>query len=70
MITLWSCEDTVGHRPYWEITHYRHNHSAFSGYRETPSRYSEIHCRKCGRFWRTKAKYVTRIPLAFPDPKC
>lgn len=31
------------------------NHSAFNGYRWTPSKYSEVHCLDCGRMWRTKA---------------
>ena len=32
--------------------------SAFSGSHYTPSDYSRIRCLKCGRYWRSKGKYV------------
>ena len=58
-----SCE--CGKRECWRVTAYRRNHSAFSGYRYTPSDYSELVCVRelggCGRRWRTKAKYVEEI---------
>lgn len=47
-----------------EVWTYRANHSAFSGYRRTTSRYSAVHCRNCGRIWRTKAAYVDELPMA------
>ncbi len=37
------------------------NHSAFNGYRWTPSKYSAVHCLDCGRVWRTKAD-VSHLP--------
>jgi hypothetical protein len=37
------------------------NHSAFNGYRRTPSDYSGLVCRSCGRVWRTKADYVSLV---------
>ena len=42
----------------WVVIHYRCNYSAFNGYRWTPSDYSCVTCNKCGRIWRTKAKYA------------
>lgn len=47
-----------------EVLTYRANYSAFSGYRWTASDYSEVHCRKCGKIWRTKAEYVDVLPMA------
>lgn len=38
------------------------NFSAFSGYHFTPSDYSEVVCGDCGTRWRTKARYVDRLP--------
>jgi hypothetical protein len=46
----------------WIVTVLRANYSAFSGYRWTPSDYSEVRCRRCGARWRTKASYVDRLP--------
>lgn len=63
------CHGTRAERmEHWEITAYRCNYSAFNGYRYTPSRYSEVHCKKCGQFWRTKAAYVRRLPIAPQNP--
>ncbi|MCK5012202.1 MAG: hypothetical protein KAS66_00120 [Candidatus Omnitrophica bacterium] len=45
----------------WFVTMYKHNKSAFSGYKYTPSEHSQIHCTECGTFWRTKAKYVDKL---------
>ena len=39
----------------WVVTMYRGNRSAFSGYHFTPSEYSELRCKACGRRWRTRA---------------
>jgi len=47
---------------HWRVYQRRCNHSAFSGYRRTPSDYSSIRCMKCGRVWRTKAGYVYSLP--------
>ena len=46
----------------WVVTKRHCNYSAFSGYRHVHSDYSEVHCLECGRFWRTKAKYVELLP--------
>jgi len=53
------------HERQWFVWQRRCNHSAFSGYRETPSDYSAVRCRVCHGSWRTKADYV----LALPDGK-
>lgn len=45
----------------WVITRYKHHHSAFNGYKKTPSAYSSIQCIKCGHSWRTKAAYVESL---------
>ncbi len=44
------------------VTVYKANYSAFNGYRKTPSSYSEIHCKHCRSFWRTKAAYADSLP--------
>lgn len=61
-------------REWWYVIARRVNHSAFSGYRATPSAYSEVVCghpspvhRKTGAAyegsrWRTKAAYVNTLP--------
>lgn len=51
------------HRASWFANVYRANYSAFNGYSLTPSDYSEVHCRECGRVWRTKAAYVDGLPM-------
>lgn len=55
-----------GRREAWRVAVRRGNFSAFSGYRFTPSRYSEVECVPelggCGRFWRTAARYVDDLP--------
>lgn len=50
------------------VTQRQCNHSAFSGYQWTPSRYSEITCKDCGTPWRTKSPRVADLPDA-PDPR-
>lgn len=45
----------------WRVLQRRCNHSAFNGYRYTPSRHSSILCLFCGASWRTSAKYVDRL---------
>lgn len=54
---------------YFEVTQRQCNHSAFNGYQWTASKYSEVHCRKCGRYWRTKARYVKKLPDAIKESK-
>lgn len=45
----------------WKIMAFRCNHSAFNGWRETASDYSEIQCNTCNYRWRTKANYVYEL---------
>ena len=45
----------------WKVVQYMSNRSAFNGYRETQSLYSEIVCTACGARWRTKADYVLEL---------
>jgi len=49
-------------RDSWRVTQRRGNHSAFNGYRWTPSAYSEVRCLRCLRSWRTRAQYVDLLP--------
>jgi len=42
----------------WRVIDRNCNHSAFNGYRRTPSKYSTCECLTCGAVWRTKAHYV------------
>lgn len=51
------------------VTARRVNHSAFSGYRATPSEYSEVRCIDTGARWRTKAAYADDLPDAKPPPR-
>jgi hypothetical protein len=46
----------------WFVYKRRHNHSAFNGYHYTPPAWSSVHCPKCRVGWRTKAKYVDKLP--------
>jgi hypothetical protein len=50
-----------------EVQHRQHNHSAFNGYRYTPSDYSEVRCKTCDWRWRTRAKYVSRLLDVQPE---
>jgi hypothetical protein len=52
------------HRASWVVVARHCNHSAFNGYHYTPSDWSGIKCLDCGRYWRTKAEYVTALPNA------
>lgn len=47
----------------------RGNHSAFSGYRFTPSDYSSCRCLTCGAYWRTNAAYVDALPDATDEER-
>ena len=42
----------------WTILQYKHHHSAFNGYRRTPSDYSSVTCNRCHAWGRTKAAWV------------
>lgn len=59
-----ACECKPPDRANWVIVQYKCNHSAFNGWRYTPSAYSEIRCMKCRGLWRTKAKYVKTLKHA------
>lgn len=56
------------HRSRWVVTERTANRSAFSGYRLTPSAYSEVRCLHADHqdppVWRTKADYVPGLPDA------
>lgn len=54
------------HRRFWVVVQRRCNHSAFNGYRRTPSPYSRVECTAlgCAAAWRTKALYADRLPDA------
>jgi hypothetical protein len=56
----YACEDRGAHRAAgaWIVLVRNANHSAFNGGRRTPSAYSAVACTRCGRIWRTKARYV------------
>ena len=42
----------------WEVTQRNCNHSAFSGYHYTSSRYSAIRCTACRAIWRSTGRFV------------
>lgn len=54
---------TCGNRSGWMVLCLRHNHSAFNGYRWTGSDYSLVRCFSCRNIWRTKAAYVSTLPV-------
>jgi len=45
----------------WRVIQRKCNHSAFNGYRRTPSKYSSVICLACHKIGRTKAKYIDEI---------
>lgn len=51
----------------WHVTQRNQNHSAFNGYAATSSDYSAVRCPACHATWRTKAKFVDRLPNAPAD---
>lgn len=62
MSASFHCVNPKEHRADWVVTQRNCNHSAFNGYKRTPSDYSEVCCRKCNRVWRSKAAYVDKLP--------
>lgn len=54
------------HSASWVVLDRKCNYSAFNGYRRTRSAWSSVRCDHpgCGRVWRTKAAYVSRLPDA------
>jgi len=50
----------------WGVAQRRCNHSAFNGYRWTPSDYSDVVCLVCGGHGRTKADYTAVLPDVKP----
>ncbi len=48
----------------WEVIEHSCNYSSFNGGHRTPSDYSGIRCKSCGRYWRTKANYVDDLVVA------
>lgn len=50
------------HREWWRVVQRNCNYSAFNGYRRTWSAYSGLRCISCGRWWRTNAGYVVKVP--------
>lgn len=45
----------------WFVTRRNKVQSAFNGYRAEWSPYSDVHCRVCGEYWRTKASFVANL---------
>jgi len=60
-----NCEEPD--RRLWRITTYKGNLSHFSKGGYATSAYSQLRCLECGRYWRTKAKYVDEIAMAEDD---
>lgn len=46
----------------WFVTRRNYSVSAFNGYRRRWSDSSDIHCRVCGAYWRTAARFVIFLP--------
>ena len=61
------CRCSPPDRSRWVVLQRRGHHSAFNGYRRTPSEYSSVVCLGCGAIWRTKAAYVLGLPDAPAD---
>lgn len=55
-------------RAAWRVYTRKANHSAFNGYRRTPSNYSTVRCTACSATWRTKADYVGELEDWGPNP--
>lgn len=50
------------YRSQWRVSQRHCSRSAFNGYRQTYSDWSEVVCLACGARWRTKARYVATLP--------
>lgn len=50
----------------WAVWQRGYHCSAFAGYQVTPSDYSTVFCRACGKVGRTKAGYVAKLPDGTP----
>lgn len=55
------CNRLIRNKANWRVVQRNCNHSAFNGYRQTPSAYSAVKCLICCRTWRTKAAYVASL---------
>lgn len=53
---------TCDNRKGWRVNRYKCHFSAFNGYKQTYSDFSEIVCESCAGRWRTKARYVESLP--------
>jgi hypothetical protein len=56
-----ACQPGPNRRLSWRVLQRRSNRSAFNGYRQTPSAYSEVRCLACGAIWRTRAEYIDSL---------
>lgn len=55
------CEAKKDKGQFWRVLQRGCNHSAFNGYKRTPSDYSTVICLKCRALWRTKADFVSLL---------
>jgi hypothetical protein len=46
----------------WVVLYRCCNYTMLSDWERVPSVCSSVSCQVCGRIWRTKAKYVRRLP--------
>lgn len=69
----WVCKCPEAKKPLaernWRVYQRYCNHSAFSGYHYTPSRYSALCCESCRAHWRTTAAYVDKVRDATPEDR-
>jgi hypothetical protein len=45
----------------WFVIRRNYTRSAFNGYAEAWSDYSDLSCRVCGAYWRSKAPHVAKL---------
>lgn len=45
----------------WKVLQLKCHHSAFAGYRRTPSHFSSVTCLICGAVWRTKSDFAYKL---------
>lgn len=48
----------------WRLTAWKENFSAFNGYCQQRSNYSELICLTCGARWRTRSDAISGLPFA------